>query len=200
MRRSSITRRIPYAILKKTYPMGDDFFDYFHEQGVVFEYDNEEEEVIFDYPHQNQEMAAATNDQPSDKFNKNTWLCDSAATSHMKNSIEGMTNLEPCVKKIIVGDGKEIYSTHIGTFSALAVQKDGNTSIVILKDTYLAPDLWVNLFSLTKALTKGSKLSNQVNLSKLSVEIQVSLLTGRLIVEGAIHWQWKWYQGLALKQ
>jgi len=37
---------------------------------------------------------------------------------------------------------------------------DGSTSTVILKDTYLVPDLWVDLFSLTKALTKGSKLSN----------------------------------------
>jgi len=56
---------------------------------MIFEYDNEEEEVIFNYPHQNQEMAPATNDQPNDKFNKNTWFCDSAATSHMKNFIEG---------------------------------------------------------------------------------------------------------------
>jgi len=32
---------------------------------------------------------------------------------------------------------------------------------VILKDTYVVPDLWVNLFCLTKAVTKGSKLSNQ---------------------------------------
>jgi len=131
------------------------------EEEVAFEYDDEDEEVIYDYSHQHQEMAAGANNQPNDKFSKNSWLCDSAATSHMKNSIEGMTNLEPHVKKIIVGDGKEIYSTHIGTFSALAVQKDGTTSTVILKDTYLVPDLWVNLFSLTKALTKGSKLSNQ---------------------------------------
>ncbi len=109
--------------------MEDDFFDYFHEEEVVFEYeDNEEEEIIFDYPHQHQEMAAATNDQSNDKFNKNTWLCDSAATSHMKNSIEWMTNLEPHIKKIIVGDGKEFYLTQIGTLSALAVQKDGTTS------------------------------------------------------------------------
>jgi len=107
-------------------------------------------------------MAGATNNQPNDNnFNKNTLLCDSSATSHMKNSIEVMTNLEHHIKKIIVDDGKEIYSTHIGTFSAFAVQKDGTTSTVILKDTYLVPDLWVNLFSFTKALTKGSKLSNQ---------------------------------------
>jgi len=100
------------------YPVEDDFFDYFHEEEVVFEYeDNEEEEIIFDYPHQHQEMAAATNDQPNDKFNKN----GSAATSHMKNSIEEMTNLEPHVKKIIVGDVEEFYLTHIGTLSALAV-------------------------------------------------------------------------------
>jgi len=126
------------------YPVEDDFFDYFHKEEVVFAYgEEEEEEIIFDYPIYHQELVTATNDQPNDRFNVNTWLCDSAVTSHMKNSIERMTKLEPHVKTIIVGEGKEIYSTHIGTFSALATQKDGTTSTVILKDTYLVPDLWL---------------------------------------------------------
>jgi len=56
------------------YLVKDDFFDYFHDEEVVFEYDgNEEEEVIFDYPHKHQEMAAAINDQPNDKFHENTF-------------------------------------------------------------------------------------------------------------------------------
>jgi len=85
------------------YPVEDDFFDYFHQEEVIFDNrEEEEEEIIFDYP---QELATATNDHPNDKFNANTWLCDSAATSHMKNSIEGMTKLEPHVKQIIVSDG-----------------------------------------------------------------------------------------------
>jgi len=70
----------------------------------------------------------------------------------MKNTSEGMNDLEEHTKKIIVGNGKEIYSTHIGTFTGQISQEDGTTSTVKLKDTYLVPDLWVNLFSLTKAL------------------------------------------------
>jgi len=40
-----------------------------------------------------------------------------------ENSIKGMSNLACHVKKIIMGDGKEIYSTHIETFAAPAVQR-----------------------------------------------------------------------------
>jgi len=59
------------VIPRRRYLSGRRCFDYFHEEEVVFEYDeDEEEEVIFDYPHQHQEMAAVTNDQPNDKLKK----------------------------------------------------------------------------------------------------------------------------------
>jgi len=60
-----------------------------------------------------------------------------------------MSNLVEHVKKITVGDGKVIYSTHIGTFNGIVAQKDGSTRKIQLQDTYLVPDLWINLFSLT---------------------------------------------------
>jgi len=70
-----------------------------------------------------------------------------------------------------VGNGKEIYSTHIGTFTGLIPQEDGTTTTVMLKDTYLVPDLWVNLFSLTKALTKeDTQLSNKEEFIKVTSE------------------------------
>jgi len=89
----------------------------------------------------------------------------------MKNASEGMHDLEQHTKKIIMGNRKEIYSTHTGTFTGLISQVDGTTSVVMLKDTYLVPDLWVNLFSLTKALTKeDTQLSNEEEFIKVTSE------------------------------
>jgi len=151
------------------YPVEDDFFDHFEaEEEIVFSSDDEvEEEIIFDYPDETKEVQDVVSNT---NFTTTTWLCDSAASNHMKNTSEGMNDLEEHTKKIIVGNGKEIYSTHIGTFTGQISQEDGTTSTVKLKDTYLVPDLWVNLFSLTKALTKGSKLSNQGEFIKVTSE------------------------------
>jgi len=144
------------------YPVNDDFFDHFQWEGGEME-------------DETQEMAFSTSLAP-DKFTNHTWLCDSAATSHMKHNKEGMSNLVEHVKKITVGDGKVIYSTHIGTFNGIVAQKDGSTRKIQLQDTYLVPDLWINLFSLTKAMTKGSLLSNdghQIKVSSKNGDLQL---------------------------
>jgi len=84
---------------RKTCIQEDDFYDYFHKEEVVFEYDeNEEEEVNFVYPHQHQEM-----EQPT-MFSQMTsptkiHCSDAAATSYMKNSIEKMSKFKSHVKK-----------------------------------------------------------------------------------------------------
>jgi hypothetical protein len=38
----------------------------------------------------------------SENVNQNTWLCDSGASSHMKNSSEGMTELENTLEKLLL--------------------------------------------------------------------------------------------------
>jgi len=61
----------------------DDFYDYFHEEEVVFEYDeNEEEQVNFVYPHQHQEM-----EQPPVKQCQISSLCSQKHFLALPNTI-----------------------------------------------------------------------------------------------------------------
>ena len=46
-------------------------------------------------------------------------------------------------------------ATKIGKRRVTAIQADGTSLDLILEDYKYVPDLWVNLFSLTKALAKG---------------------------------------------
>ena len=89
------------------YPVDDDFFDHFTQKSG-------------DMADKAEKIALETSQLPS-KFKNSTWLCDSAATCHMSCSSEGMTDLVESVKKIIMGNGKEMYSTHIGTFNGIVI-------------------------------------------------------------------------------
>ena len=45
-----------------------------------------------------------------------------------------------------------------GSFRGLVTQKDGTTLGVIMQDVLYVPDLWVNLLSITKAISKPNVL------------------------------------------
>ncbi len=62
------------------------------------------------------EFSLMSKESPKDKIDTNTWLCDSAAMSHMKFNIKGMTNLKPCDRQVKVGNGVEMKAKWIGTF------------------------------------------------------------------------------------
>jgi hypothetical protein len=48
------------------------------------------------------------------RFSKNTWLGDSAASTHMGNCDEGMFDVEVISSQIKIGDGKALTPTKIG--------------------------------------------------------------------------------------
>jgi len=80
-----------------------------------------------------------------------------------------------CKWKITINLWAASYTKHasfsLGKVKNLISQEDGTTSTVMLKDTYLVPDLWDNLFSLTKALTKeDTQLSNEEECIKVTSE------------------------------
>jgi hypothetical protein len=81
-----------------------------------------------------------------------TFVFDSGATSHMHFSKDGMVNLKSLKNAIKVGNAEDIYSEAIGTFKGLVTQKDGSTFLITREDVLYIPDLYVNLFSMTRVL------------------------------------------------
>jgi hypothetical protein len=95
------------------------------------------------------------------KFNNSIWLGDTAASAHMGNTDEGMTDVEEVYEEIMIGNGKKVIVTKIGTLHRTAFQEDGSTLDIQLKGYKYAPQLHVNLFSITKALDQDWMISNK---------------------------------------
>ena len=60
-----------------------------------------------------------------------------------------------------------VKSTVVGTLKATVEQKDGSKIDVILKNVAYVPELTRNLFSITKAMENGFKISSVGNLLRL---------------------------------
>jgi gag-polypeptide of LTR copia-type len=104
------------------------------------------------------------------QFNPNVFIADSGATSHMRYSLEGMTDLIDHRVEITVGNNETMWTRYKGTYHGTVSQQDGTTMEIMLKDILYVPDLWVNLFSITKAITNPSvQLSNDKELIKLKI-------------------------------
>ena len=87
-----------------------------------------------------------------DKVTPNTVFCDSAASSDMRNSTEGMINLKPYKKKIKVGNSETMTSTYIGEFHGDILTKQNTLIPYHRKNVIVIPQLWTNLHSLAKDL------------------------------------------------
>ena len=111
----------------------------------------------------------------TDVITSDTFICDTGSSCHLTNSMEGMTNTRRDVCQIKIGSGQKMTSTIIGTKKVVAVQKDGSKQSIMLKDCRFVPELWVNLFSVNKALSNGFKISNEgltIKLKKKNTEIK----------------------------
>ena len=122
------------------------------------------------------------------KFNRSIWLGDTAASAHMGNTDEGMTDVEEVHEEIMIGNGKKLVVTKIGTLHRTAFQEDGSTLDIQLRGYKYAPQLHVNLFSITKALDQGWMISNKgviIILSKGGAKLQFDKIfttnTGKVI-------------------
>ena len=100
-------------------------------------------------------------------FTANTWVADSGASCHMTNDDSDMFDVSAIDEHITIGDGKRLKATRKGKIRRMVRQKDGTTLKVTLEVKYV-PDLWTNLFSLTKAMATGSKLGNDDLVIKVS--------------------------------
>jgi hypothetical protein len=96
----------------------------------------------------------------NEKSTRNIWLGDSGASCHMSKSDDGYINHKDISSYIQLGNGEKLKATKIGDKQMTIIQKDGHKCQVILKDCKYVPGMRVNLFSITKALEQGWKLSN----------------------------------------
>ena len=113
-------------------------------------------------PNQNDNMAMSGIDEEmvliakdTQKFNKNTWIADSGATTHMCNSLEGMFDLEDVNVSISVGDGRKMTTTKVGKLKGTIIDSEGRKVIATLTNVSYVPELMVNLFSLTAVMEKN---------------------------------------------
>jgi hypothetical protein len=106
-------------------------------------------------------------------ISKNIFIADSGATSHMRNSLEGMYDLEDWVVGVKVGNNSVMKSQKRGKFKGLVKQQDGATLDVLITDVLYVPELFVNLISLVKVI---SNPNNSLNSDK---EGRISLTLGK---------------------
>lgn len=113
--------------------------------------------------------AAATHTSTLTSSNHHTWLADSGASCHMTCSDAGMFDFTHIKTPIKLGDGRTLLATKIGKLK-LQVTGPNNTRMdIILTNCKYVPNLWINLFSITTALSQGWNISNNgliISLSK----------------------------------
>ena len=89
------------------------------------------------------------------KVTPSTFIADSGATQHMVHSRSLLIDFHQHPGTVKIGDNTLVPSLGTGTFQGFHTNKNGKEVEVTLSDVLLVPDLWVNLFSVTKATSKG---------------------------------------------
>ena len=91
----------------------------------------------------------------------NIWLGDSGASNHMGWDDRGMFDVKDIQVPVTVGSGKNLMATKVGNKKLTVIQKDGSNMNIILEGFKVVPGLWVNLFSITKAIKSGWNIGNK---------------------------------------
>jgi hypothetical protein len=73
----------------------------------------------------------------------------------------GMFDCKNIHSYVRIGDGKTLKATKIGKKKLRVLQQDGTFKDIVLDNVKLIPGLYVNLFSITKAMENGWNLSNK---------------------------------------
>ena len=97
------------------------------------------------------------------EIDREIWIGDTGASSHMTHSKEGMTNMRPSMSWIIFGNGQRLQSTHIGDKHGFAVQREGKRTKITIRNVKYVPDFFCNIFSIPTALENGCILEGSKN-------------------------------------
>ena len=107
----------------------------------------------------------------STRLTENTFIADSGASCHMRNSLAGMFDLEDHIQMITVGNNEKMMSKYIGKFKGTIIQQDGTYRDIVLNEVLYIPDLWLNLLSITKAIKNDNvDLSSKGELMQLKFD------------------------------
>jgi hypothetical protein len=90
----------------------------------------------------------------------NNWLADSGASCHFTN-ISQLHNSHTIHEVIQTGDGRKAVAIKQGELTLKVQQQNGASSIITLSDCKYIPNLPLNLFLITQAISKGWKLGNR---------------------------------------
>jgi hypothetical protein len=123
-----------------------------------------------------QDMAFVTTSE-NETLTNEIWIGDSGACGHYCNFKEGLMNVKEICDEITVGNGKTMTATKVGDLKCKVIQPDGSSLDVTLYEVKYVPELWMNLFSLNKALKNGYTLSNKgLSIVFLKVLVQLRLI------------------------
>jgi len=89
------------------------------------------------------------------------WIADSGASTHIVNSEEGLYETKSICEPVKIRDGKLVYATKIGRLKVFYETYDGEKKEFVLENVQYIPGFWINLFSLTAAMSKGCTISNE---------------------------------------
>jgi hypothetical protein len=116
----------------------------------------------------------------NDGIDSKIWIGDSGASCHYCNSEEDLYNYTTISEEITVGNGNKMLAKKVGNLRCMVQQKNGETFVVVLKNLKFVPELWVNLFSISKALKNGFNLGNEDIVMKL-MKGNTTLNFGRML-------------------
>jgi hypothetical protein len=70
------------------------------------------------------------------------WICDGEACENYCNSSEGLFNVEEIKEIIMVGNGKSVTATKVGSLKCRVIQLDGSGLDITLHEVKFFPKLW----------------------------------------------------------
>ena len=140
------------------------------------------------------EIALVMKEMGLNYLEKNIFIGDSAATSHMTNRKLGVYDLVPINGSVMIGNGKSISCTHKGKMDVICKHKDGS----LARETWevkIVPELNHDLFSFTKAIKDGWQMNGRWKEGGLMIELfktgRASMKFDRMIPSGS-----SWLMGI----
>ncbi|KMQ86061.1 retrovirus-related pol polyprotein from transposon tnt 1-94 [Lasius niger] len=89
------------------------------------------------------------------QVNQEDWYVDSGATSHMTNNKKFFQELKEINRSVMVANGQRLVAEGKGKGILKCVNKDGETTAVMVKDVLYIPSIAENLLSVRRLAIKG---------------------------------------------
>ena len=121
----------------------------------------------------------------------NYWIADSGATSHLTNDDTYLYDVETSKDdKITIGDGSKMTVVKKGKLKVKTTDEQGKDICIELHDVKYVPELWCNLFSLTRAMSKGAVIRSKgmqliVSNGNKTTKFEVIMRNGDQVILGA---------------